>query len=100
MHDFAITQKHVVLLDSSLVVAPQASALLCKSHASKSSLTLYVARHLECSAAHVRIQHITLCLPWLLPRFQHRTRHAGHDKRLQWMLHTLVCGHLDCQRCH
>ena len=29
MHDFAITQKHVVLLDSSLVVAPQASALLC-----------------------------------------------------------------------
>ncbi len=44
MHDFAITQKHVVLLDSSLVVAPQASALMCTAQASKSSMTLYVTR--------------------------------------------------------
>lgn len=44
MHDFAITQKHVILLDSSLVVAPQASALMCTAQASKSSMTLYVTR--------------------------------------------------------
>ena len=48
MHDFAITQKHVILLDSSLVVAPQASALLCTIQACKSSLTLYVARWPQC----------------------------------------------------
>ena len=59
MHDFAITQKHVILLDSSLVVAPQASALLCTIQASKSSLTLYVARWPQCCCGARR--HFVLC---------------------------------------